>query len=46
VVSPSSLPTTSPVNPSDELAGFWSSPPAMAPEDYIASISVFPGSFP
>jgi hypothetical protein len=46
MVSPSSLPTTSPVNPGDELAGFWSSPPAMAPEDYIASISVFPGSFP
>jgi hypothetical protein len=46
VVSPSSLPTTSPVNSGDELAGFWSSPPAMAPEDYIASILVFPGSFP
>jgi hypothetical protein len=45
VVSPSSLPTTSPVNPGDELAGLWSSPPAMAPEDYIASISVFPGRF-
>jgi hypothetical protein len=45
VVSSSSLPTTSPVNPGDELAGFWSSPPAMAPEDYIASISVFPGRF-
>jgi hypothetical protein len=43
---PSSLPTTSPVHPGDELAGFWSSPPAMALEDYIASISVFPGSFP
>jgi hypothetical protein len=46
VVSPSSLPTTSPVNPGDKLAGFWSSPPAMAPEDYIASISVIPVSFP
>jgi hypothetical protein len=45
VVSPSSLLTTSPVDPGDELAGFWSSPPAMAPEDYIASISVFPGRF-
>jgi hypothetical protein len=42
---PSSLPTTSPVHPDDELAGFWSSPPAMAPEDYIALISVFPGCF-
>jgi hypothetical protein len=43
VVSPLSLPTTSPVLSRDELARFWSSPPAMAPEDYIALISVFPG---
>jgi hypothetical protein len=43
-------PATSPRSPllvsKDELAGFWSSPPAMAPDDYIASFSVFPGSFP
>jgi hypothetical protein len=38
-------PTTSPVHPGDELARFWISPPAGAPEDYIASISVFPRSF-
>jgi hypothetical protein len=43
---PKQLPRTFPDQTRRRLAGFWSSPPAMAPEDYIASISVFPGSFP
>jgi hypothetical protein len=45
VVSPLSIPTTSPVHPGDELAGFWIFPPAGAPGDYIASSLFFPGRF-
>jgi hypothetical protein len=44
-VSPLSIPTTSPVHPGDELAGFWIFPPAGAPGDYIASSLFFPGRF-
>jgi hypothetical protein len=43
---PTSLPHLFPAKSGLLLAGFWSSLPAMAPEDYIASISIFPGSFP
>jgi hypothetical protein len=44
-VSPWSFLATSPVHPGDELAGFWTSPPAGAPGDYIASLELCLGSF-
>jgi hypothetical protein len=44
VVSPLSLPTTSPVHTGLRLAEFWSSTPAMAPGSHIASASIIPGS--
>jgi hypothetical protein len=43
---PKQLPRTFPDQTRRRLAGFWSSTPAMAPGGHIASISVFPGSFP
>jgi hypothetical protein len=43
---PTSLPHLFSVKSDLLLDEFWSSPPAMTPEEYIASISVFPGSFP
>jgi hypothetical protein len=43
---PTSLPHLFPAKSGLLLAGFWSSPPAMAPEGYIALISVLPGLFP
>jgi hypothetical protein len=46
VVSPLSLPTTSPAHTGLLLAKFWSSTPAMAPWGHIASSSIIPGSFP
>jgi hypothetical protein len=44
-VSPWSFLATSPVHPGDELVGFWTSPPAGAPGDYIASLELCLGSF-
>jgi hypothetical protein len=42
---PTSLPHLFPAKSGLLLTRFWSSPPAMAPEDYVASISVFPEIF-
>jgi hypothetical protein len=44
VVSLLSIPTTSPVHPDDELAGFWISPSLAAARDYIARSEVFLGA--
>jgi hypothetical protein len=44
-VSPRSFLASSPVHPGDALAGFWISPPAGAPGDYITSPPFFPGRF-
>jgi hypothetical protein len=41
---PLSIPTTSPVHPGDELAGFWISPSLAAARDYIARSEVFLGA--
>jgi hypothetical protein len=42
---PMSLPTTSPVHPGGELAGFWTSPPVGVPRDYIAELPGCLGCF-